>query len=67
MFYGRIKLTHCLDCENRCIGCQSKCEHYKEYREKLEEMKRNKIKNNEYNAYIHENKFVSIRESGYRG
>ena len=32
----------CKDCKDRFVGCHSKCEDYKKYREKIEEI--NKLK-----------------------
>lgn len=33
----------CINCKYRKIGCHSKCDSYKEYKEKIEQINKNRI------------------------
>lgn len=41
----------CLYCNKRVVGCHSKCEDYKFFKEKIAEEKKDKLQNSEYWGY----------------
>lgn len=42
-----MKTSACLNCKERIIGCHQNCEKYKQYKQYLETIKQNKIKERE--------------------
>ncbi len=42
----------CLNCEFRRVGCHSKCESYRRYKEILENIRNNKLKEKEFSSFV---------------
>lgn len=42
----------CLNCEFRRIGCHSKCESYKRYKDRLEKIRINRYMEKEFSSFV---------------
>ena len=61
MIMSSIRDNPCKDCSNRKIGCHSKCNLYKEFKEKLEELR---TKERGYKIY-RSSKTIDVYKGGY--
>jgi len=58
----------CLNCTKRSPGCHGRCQHYKEYRVKLDAQNTKRRQDNQYDAYMAEQCMKikdSLRKSKY--
>ena len=42
--------SSCLDCKERFVGCHSKCKKYKEFKDKLDTMRKNQYNGMDYRS-----------------
>lgn len=59
-------MSPCKSCEHHTPGCHGKCEHYAEFRKRLDEVKAKRDEEREKNEYFYSRSIVNERKKKNR-